>query len=676
MVDRPTDWSPLLGGDPCPGNPVAWGPVIEFWRQRSADVDVLRQKLHKNTLVAGQGNRVRELERVFSDGASMASLVSCEFEKAAQAAQAWQRKLESMQARADDALLKARAAQQVADDLQIKISGLQRDAGSDDSYDAAVWVKIHGFDGEGGLRGELADAQAEIVAAQRIVDDIRGEYGREAVAAQGEYSITNIDGIYARPVSHVLSGNPFSGAQEVYAGLFKYDPEVLALVFSKARSDEAYVPELLNMLSTLSAQQIEEFFLERPQFALFATNPLGGDYVKRAQEVQKWWNAELSFSESGKYLSSRDQQGPQYGLLSEEQRQALMLYAPGLVGNMQGVDYSHRSQANENLLRLISSDAGDRKGIPYEIGIAIAPHIASTAHRLLAKQSKLRSEFPDIDIQIVTMEFSTLGGDLEPWDDIKAAVSIGNLDSAGNISYVVHGINNNPQTTSDNYIDGVKGLYQQVRHSGVSNHATVAWMNYEAPKAPPDMAVWSNEKTHKGGHRLTQDLDTLNTVRGGQENIRLNAIGHSYGTSVVFSALTEMKTTADSATLLASAGLDRDQVRAVNKGEIDLALEDNPYRAGAKNIYYTDTWKDWIYRLGQLPISKVDPSTLEGATRFSSGKDPSGVYEDVDGHDLFIPEGNARQGFLSNTTARRDLAYIISGMENKITYEPPIFARK
>lgn len=673
MTNRPTDWSPLSDGDPCPGNPVAWGPVIEFWRQRSNDIDAFRQQLHKNMPIKGEGHRIRQLERALADGVSITSLVSSEFEKAAQTAQDWQRKLESMQLRAEDALHKAQAAHQVAHDLQIKIASLQREIDFDDFSDLMTWIKVNGFWGNGGLKGELANAQAEIAAAQKVVDDIRDEYARESVATQNEYSIANVGSLY--PASGVLNGVLLNDEYDVYAGVHEYDPEALSLAFSKAQSNPECVPELLNMLSTLSAAQIKEFFLARPYYALYALNPMGGDTVRRAQDVQKWWNAELSFSESGKYLSSHDEQGAGYGLLSEEQRQALMLYAPGLVGNMQGIDYSHRSQANENLLRLLSSDPADRKGLPYTLNVDVAPHIAKTAYRLLDKQSKLQNEFVDIDIQIVTMDLSTITGDSDSWNDIKAAVSIGNLDSAGNVSYLVHGINNNPETTSDNYIDGVKGLYQQARHSGVSNHATVAWMNYEAPKAPPDFGVWSNEKTHEGGHRLTQDLDTLNTVRGGQDNIRLNVVGHSYGTSVVFSALTEMKTTADSATLLASAGLDKDQVAAVNSGKISLALADNPNSPGAKNIYYTDTWKDWIYRLGQLPASKVDPSSLTGATRFTSGVDPAGVYEDVDGHNFFIPEGSNRQGFLSNTTARRDLAYIIGGMENKITREPPLFAR-
>lgn len=44
----------------------------------------------------------------------------------------------------------------------------------------------------------------------------------------------------------------------------------------------------------------------------------------------------------------------------------------------------------------------------------------------------------------------------------------------------------------------------------------------------------------------------------------------------------------------------------------------------------------------------------------------------MDGHALFITEGGKEQGFLSNTTVRRDLAYIVGGEENRITHESPV----
>lgn len=189
MSTRPSDWSPLTGGDPCPGDPDAWDAVADFWSQRSVDIDGYREKLNQHTSIDAEGNTFGRLEGTFSDGAVMASLISYEFEKAADAARSWQRKLEDMQSRADDALAKAKDAKTAQDDAKVKMDGLKAEAAKDDSPDPIISVKLHGLFGGGGLEGEIADAKADIEAAQKTVDDIRDEYARESGVAVGGYEV-------------------------------------------------------------------------------------------------------------------------------------------------------------------------------------------------------------------------------------------------------------------------------------------------------------------------------------------------------------------------------------------------------------------------------------------------------------------------------------------------------
>lgn len=672
MSTRPSDWSPLTGGDPCPGDPSAWDAIISFWEQRGSDIESYRQKLSQHTVIDADGNTFGRLEVAFSDGATMASLIAEEFTTAQTTVKSWKDKLEDMQSRADEALRKAKAAKTAKDDAQIKADGLRAEAAKDKSPDPIIAVKLHGLFGGGGLEGEIADAQADIEAAQKVVDDIRDEYARESASAIGGYELASVQGIYAQASNKSLGGNPFSSPHEVREHLWDFDPELLSRAFENARQNPESFPKLLNLLSEMTPDEIKSYFSSHQEDALFVVNPVEGDAVRNALLVQEWWNAELSFDKNGKYISSTDKKPDLYGLMSEEQRQALIQYAPGFVGNMQGIAYSHRSMANINLLKMLSSNPQDHVGSPYEVKGDIAENIGDTAHRILAKQSRLQEDNPDIDIQIPTMEFSTISGDDDSWNDIKAAASVGNLDSAGNVSYIAHGINTNPEKSFDNHVDGAEGLYREMSRNGITDHATVGWMNYEAPKGPPDTAVWSNDKAHEGGHRFAQDIDTLNTVRGGQDKIRVNVVGHSYGTGVVFSALTEMQTKADSASMLASAGLDKNQVEKVNSGEIALAVEGRPLRTENVNFYYSEAAKDGIYKLGRASWSKGVPSDIEGSIPFTAETDPSGRYEDVDGHDLFIAEGGDKQGFLSETTARRDLAYIVAGEENRITHESPV----
>ncbi len=655
MSTRPSDWSPLTGGDPCPGDPGAWDAVKDFWAQRSADIDGYREKLNQHTSIDGEGNSIRRLESAFSDGASMASLISYEFEKAADAARSWQRKLEDMQSRADEALRKAQAAKTAQDDAQTKIDGLKAEAAKDKSPDPIISVKIHGLFGGGGLEGEIADAQADIEAAQKVVDGIRDEYVRESASAVDGYELASVEGIYAQASNKSLGGNPFSSSDEVFSGFSEFDAVALSKAFSEAKQSEKNMPALLNMLSEMTAEQIQTYFIAHPENAVFATNPMGGDNVQRAKDVQKWWNAkEPTMDKEGRITGSADAQQSGYGMLSEDQRLALMKYAPGFVGNAQGVQYAYRSEANVNLLSVLSSGPDDSRGIPLSLeGLWISQGVRDTAKNALDHYEDLvKHGYP---AQIVTFEVNTSRIDENHWDDVKAAISVGNLDEAESISYLTHGIDTNAQESLNGHMDATQSLYNQETqifdHNGQKGkkHAAVAWMNYEAPEGPldGDLTVLDNDKAYAGGHRYAQDLDTLNTLRG-EQNIRLNTVAHSYGTDTTFAGMSEMKTSVDSAVFLGSAGLPQELVKAVNSGQQHLA-------ADLKNIAYTHASEDgiapWGYSKGW---KKEHPDALVGATEINSdgGYGRSGQYfQDTDGHSLYAEKD--LEGYLKAGTASR-----------------------
>lgn len=658
MSTRPSDWSPLTGGDPCPGDPSAWDAIVEFWAQRSVDIDGYREKLYQHTSIDAEGKTFGRLERTFSDGAGMASLISYEFEKASDAARSWQRKLEDMQSRADEALRKAKAAKAAKDDAQIKADGLKADAAKDKSPDPIIAVKLHGLFGGGGLEGEIADAQADIEAAQKVVDDIRGEYARESASAIGGYELASVEGIYAQPSNKSFGGNPFSSSDEVRGHVWEFDPFMLSQAFGNARQNPESFPKLLDLLSEMTPQEMKSYFSAHPEDAVFATNPMGGDNVQRAKDMQKWWNAKApTVDKEGRITDSKDAQKSDYGMLSEDQRLALMKYAPGFVGNAQGVQYAYRSEANLNLLSVLSSDSDDSRGIPLSLdSVNIPSGVRETAKNALDHYEALRSE--GLDSQIVTFEVTTSPHDSNSWDDVKAAISVGNLDEAESVSYLTHGIDTNAQESLDGHMEATQSLYNEEErlfkdnrkeNEPITKHAAVAWMNYEAPEGPldRDLTVLDNDKAYAGGHRYAQDLDTLNTLRG-EQNIRLNTVAHSYGTDTTFAGMTEMKTSVDSAVFLGSAGLPQELVKAVNSGQQHLA-------ADLKNIAYTHASEDgiapWGYSKGW---KKEHPDALVGATEINSdgGYGRSGQYfQDTDGHSLYAEKD--LEGYLKDGTASR-----------------------
>lgn len=218
----------------------------------------------------------------------MAASISYEFDKAASSAKSWRDKLQDMQTRAGEALQKAQTAQGVKEDAQLKIDGLKQEAAKDDSPDPIIWVKINGLFGGGGLEGEIVDAEADIAAAQKVVDEIRDEYSRESSAVMSSYALLSVEGIYALESNRSRGGNPFSSSDEVISRFGEFDVVALTKAFGAARKSPEHMPALLNILSKMSAEEIQIYFLAYPEHAIFPTNPMGGDNVQRAKDVQKW----------------------------------------------------------------------------------------------------------------------------------------------------------------------------------------------------------------------------------------------------------------------------------------------------------------------------------------------------------------------------------------------------
>ncbi|MFW0182547.1 hypothetical protein ACN082_03430 [Rothia sp. CCM 9417] len=110
-----------------------------------------------------------------------------------------------MQERADAALKLAQDAQTAKNDAQDKIARLEEEAAKDESPNPIIALTIHGWTGHGGLRGDIADADATIANTQRIVDDIRDEYFTKASEIIEQYSIADsVDALYNNRGAHLI----------------------------------------------------------------------------------------------------------------------------------------------------------------------------------------------------------------------------------------------------------------------------------------------------------------------------------------------------------------------------------------------------------------------------------------------------------------------------------------
>lgn len=261
MNSRPADWLPLTGGDPCPGDPLAWDTMSTFWFDRHDDISAYADVLRKHTTIDAEGKTFGRLEATFTDGRIMVNQIAYEFDKASSTVRAWRDKLSDMQARADEALRKAQNAQSLIVDTQDRITALEQEATKDDSPDPIISLRIRGIMGDGGLVGEIAGYKAEIAAAQKVVDEVRDEYSRESAATIVAYSIAaSVSKIYDFATNKSMGGNPFSSADAVRDGLWEFDAAVVSVAFDKARKNPEALPNLLAVLGEMTPQEMHSYF--------------------------------------------------------------------------------------------------------------------------------------------------------------------------------------------------------------------------------------------------------------------------------------------------------------------------------------------------------------------------------------------------------------------------------
>ncbi|QNV39830.1 hypothetical protein IDM48_10855 [Rothia amarae] len=190
MSTRPSDWSPLTGGDPCPGDPEAYSAVIQHWGDRASDAQGQAAKLASIVSNDAESNRVRRVEQVAAEGKAALESMARTFDEVQELLRGWQKDLGEMQTRADEALAKAQDAHATVEDSSAQMGALGAFAAGQKKQDEQGRAK------KALLMQEMAAAQATIDAAQQVVDDLRGEYERKSSAVVGAY-VLSVSGLWS-----------------------------------------------------------------------------------------------------------------------------------------------------------------------------------------------------------------------------------------------------------------------------------------------------------------------------------------------------------------------------------------------------------------------------------------------------------------------------------------------
>ncbi|KQS14814.1 hypothetical protein ASG04_03045 [Curtobacterium sp. Leaf183] len=330
-----------------------------------------------------------------------------------------------------------------------------------------------------------------------------------------------------------------------------------------------------------------------------------------------------------------------------------------VLGNLEGAPYWARSAANVAVLdRRIASaqhflDDLDRPDRVYSAAARKDAADLSALESIKASLNPNGRKGP--------RTLTVLSADHPP----LAAVSIGDLDEATNVTWAVPGMGANTCSMTD-WTDAAQNVYSEqakaVPLGRGSTNAAVAWMGYEAPPVPPaSAAVFGSDFAKAGGEKLAASIMGLDATRA-VTMPTVNVLGHSYGTTTASYALTTEGVHVDSFTAIASAGIpdsihgaDEIHADAVYAGQAEVVKPIIEHWSG-------DEWaavgRDFSTDHHQ------DPTAPEfGATSFGADGDPG--LEPVRYHGVHTWYGG---GYLDeNTQSLQNVAYATTGQPELLT---------
>ncbi|QNV39829.1 hypothetical protein IDM48_10850 [Rothia amarae] len=372
-----------------------------------------------------------------------------------------------------------------------------------------------------------------------------------------------------------------------------------------------------------------------------------------------------------------------WGELGADQQQALVQNASGVVGNLNGVPYGVRDEANRALLEDLKGDESLTPG-------------TQQALEQLSSASQGEDKF------IITLDISPLKKeDGIDTNDVRAAVSVGDLDTAKNTSFVGPGMGNDLAAGATTQVQVAKNIRNQQAHvadRSKNDFAVVAWLGYDAPDltktinldasrahradqgspysitTQPSQSVLQPDLAQQGARDFARAVDGFNVtrtlsstsgesisvdaVRNASEDQRrdffnvpdVDVIGHSYGTTMVGEALPQLKTSVNSVALVGSAGLTPEAIAAGNAGKFPIDKGSD----GQENLYFTHAQRDMTAPTGSVPSGRKTPDQLSFAKEFSAegGVDGEGkVYVPTHAHGALAGNFGEAGYFAENTSS-------------------------
>ncbi len=220
---------------------------------------------------------------------------------------------------------------------------------------------------------------------------------------------------------------------------------------------------------------------------------------------------------------------------------------------------------------------------------------------------------------------------------LVAAISIGNLDTATNLTVNVPGATTTLDSSGQKVRAASALLRAAARKSGTDSFAVVSWFGY---RAPAFAEVPAQQRAAAGGATLASFLDGIHDSRVTTPR-SLSVLGHSYGSTTAAEALEQVRYPVDN---------------FVTYGSVGFTEATEPEHLHARHMFATEGAADHTAIWGR--IGRTDPRDIAGVEVFSAEAAPG--TDAVTGHDMF-PEGDGQVGYLSpDATAQHTIASIIA----------------
>lgn len=415
--------------------------------------------------------------------------------------------------------------------------------------------------------------------------------------------------------------------------------------------------ELLHAFSTLPANELAAMMTASPALVsqLQLMNPT---------EIHSWWTGLNPQSHAVAMFSS--------------QQDLLLTTFPVVFGNLEGIPYTARDLANQTALKGAVADVTAQLAQiqalvdDTTVGCGGMPPSVAAMKESLTELQKQIDVLRNIEDALKGPRGSadkrhlvSLTQDNPP----LASVSIGDLDTAGSITYAIPGMG-----TTTGGMTGWTKAAQNIHDLLPRGSAVVSWIGYETPPVPAldnnlNVGVLDVNRAVAGGQKLAGALGGLGAVRE-ESAPHLNIVAHSYGTTTAAVALTQPGIQVDNFITLGSAGLP-DNVRTaadLNAGHVYSGHARDKLPGETES---GDQWA-WTGREGSRDhhVNPIEPEFGSHAFGTDTGGDAGRAVTD---HSALIGGDDEQSGYLDrDTESVQNVVRAITGITDDITPYVPL----